>query len=63
MTSVIAKDEFKRLQVEDINLDVIGYNKGVISHTEYEVQISIQDRLFYQKNTRFRHLEAFDQVI
>ena len=40
-----------------------GYNHSILAHTEYGVQISVQGKYFYQKNTRFRHLEAFDQVI
>ena len=57
---VISKDEFKRLSVDDVELYVVGYSHGILSHTEYEVQISVKNKLFYMKNTRFRHLEAFD---
>ena len=40
-SGVIAKDEFKKLQVDDLELYVIGYNHGILSHTEYEVQIGV----------------------
>ena len=60
---IIPKDEFKKLQIDELDLYVTGFSRSVLAHTEYQVQISIQDKYFYLKNTRFRHLEAFDQVI
>ena len=61
--SVITKDEFKQLKVQDVSFLVTDYNYSLISHTEYQVQISILDQYHYQKLTRYRHLEAFDTVL
>ena len=44
---VIGKDEFKKLHVDDLELYVAGYSHGILSHTEYEVQISVQNKYFY----------------
>ena len=38
---VIGKDEFKKLHVDDLELYVAGYSHGILSHTEYEVEISV----------------------
>ena len=44
---VIGKDEFKRLRPDDLELYVAGYSHGILSHTEYEVQISVSNKYFY----------------
>ena len=62
-TTVISKDKFKQLDVSEVTLTVIDYSYSLISHTEYEVQISIKDSRHYLKSTRYRHLEAFDHVL
>ena len=62
-TQVISKDEFKSLRVCDVQLFVVDYSYSLVSHTEYEVQISIQNEKHYLKSTRYRHLEAFDHVL
>ncbi len=51
------------MQVDDISLHVVDYSYSLLSHTEYEVQISIRDERHYLKCTRYRHLEAFDHVL
>ena len=60
---VISKDEFKSLDINDISLRVVDYSYSLVSHTEYEVQISIRGQRNYLKSTRYRHLEAFDHVL
>ena len=41
--SIISKDKFKALDVTEVKLTVIDYSYSLLSHTEYEVQISIKD--------------------
>lgn len=61
---MISKDEFKVLKVEDVKLNVVDYNYSLLSHTQYEVQISIvPGNINYLKCTRYRHLQAFDHVL
>mmetsp|Transcript_37549 Transcript_37549/g.49387 ORF Transcript_37549/g.49387 Transcript_37549/m.49387 type:complete len:155 (+) Transcript_37549:107-571(+) len=60
---VITKDEFKSLEVNEIELKVVDYSYSLVSHTEYEVQISLSGQRHYLKSTRYRHLEAFDHVL
>ena len=62
-TTLISKDKFKALEVSEISLTVIDFSYSLLSHTEYEVQISIKDERHYLKSTRYRHLEAFDHVL
>lgn len=59
----MTKERFKALDVDEIQLHVVDYSYSLLSHTEYEVQISIQSRLHFLKCTRYRHLEAFDHVL
>lgn len=42
---------------------MIDYSYSLLSHTEYEVQISLHNKRHYLKSTRYRHLEAFDHVL
>lgn len=60
---IISKDEFKSLQVCDISIKVVDYSYSLLSHTEYEVIVSIRNESHYLKATRYRHLEAFDHVL
>ena len=62
-TKTISKEKFKALNVTEVSLNVIDYSYSLLSHTEYEVQISIKDTRHYLKSTRYRHLEAFDHVL
>lgn len=65
MQNIVTKDFFVDVPVDEISLKILSSHSQIplISHTQYLIEVNIRNMYVFHKNTRYRHLEAFDIVL
>lgn len=64
MDRLISKQDFIALDPKSVKIQCVCYNKKLVGHTTYSVEVGIVTlNKYYLKSLRFRDLEALDTVL